>query len=55
MGVMTNLSIAAVTRIEAAQEAGDHSFTMVALLGCIGLLTSFCLVSFGVDLGAAWL
>lgn len=52
---MTDLSIASIARVETVEEAGDHSFKTIALFACIGLMASLCLMTFGVDLGAAWI
>ena len=49
---MTVLSIASVVQIESVQEAGEYSFKKIALFGCIGLMASLCLMTFGVDLGS---
>jgi hypothetical protein len=33
----------------------DQSFEAVLLVSCLGLLASVCLMTFGIDLGMAWL
>lgn len=48
---MTNLSIASVARIESVEEARKT----LALFCCIGLMASVCLMTMGIDIGAAWL
>ena len=54
VAIMTNLSIASVARIDSVEVAGDQSFK-IALVCCIGLMASLCVVTFGIDIGAAWL
>jgi hypothetical protein len=50
---MTMISVASMHSVSAAQ-AGDHSAKTIALFSGLGLVASFCLISFGVDLGAGW-
>jgi hypothetical protein len=50
---MTMLSVVSMHSISAAQ-AGDHSAKNIALFCGLGLVASFCLISFGVDLSAGW-
>jgi hypothetical protein len=52
---MTDFSIASIAAAESVDEAGDPSFKTIALFCCAGLLVSLCLMTFGVDLGAAWI
>ena len=35
--------------------AADHSFKAMAVLSCVGLAVSFCLMAFGIDLNSVWL
>jgi hypothetical protein len=35
--------------------AADNSFKAMTLLSCIGLVVSFCLMAFGMDLSSVWL
>jgi hypothetical protein len=51
---MTVISIGSTHSVSDAQ-AGDHSLKTIALLSCFGLVASLCLMTLGVDLGAAWL
>jgi hypothetical protein len=51
---MTDLAIASVIRVESVTKAGESSLKTVALFACIGLMTSLCLMTMGVDLSAGW-
>jgi hypothetical protein len=35
-------------------KGGDGSLRSIALLCCLGLVASLCLMTFGVDLSAGW-
>lgn len=51
---MSMISLAAMPLgVEASST--EQSFKSVALLSCIGLVISIGLMTFGVDLGAAWI
>jgi hypothetical protein len=52
--IMTVISIGSAHAVSDAQ-TGDHSLKTIALLSCFGLVASLCLMTLGVDLGAAWL
>ncbi|MGA7811007.1 hypothetical protein [Bradyrhizobium sp.] len=43
-----------VPRSIATAAATDQSFGAVALVSCLGLLASACLMMFGINLGMAW-
>jgi len=47
---MSVISIVSVSEIAAE----DLSFKTIALLSCVGLVVSLCLMVAGIDLGAAW-
>ena len=51
---MTDLVLASAIRIESAKEAGEQSFKTIALFTCIGLMTSLCVMTLGIDLSAGW-
>jgi hypothetical protein len=48
---MTALSIVSM---RSASETDAHSLKAVARLCCIGLIASFCLVTFGMDVSGGW-
>jgi uncharacterized membrane protein YjjB (DUF3815 family) len=51
---MTTLSMVSMRPVSDVQ--ADHSsLRTIALLSCIGLVVSLCLMTFGVDLSASWL
>jgi hypothetical protein len=52
---MTDFSIASIASTESVEKTNDHSFEMVVLLCCAGLLASLCLMTLGVDLSAGWI
>jgi hypothetical protein len=35
--------------------AADHTFKTMAMISCFGLVMSFCLMAFGMDLNSVWL
>jgi hypothetical protein len=51
---MTTFSMISMRSVSDAQ-ADDHSLKTIAWFSCLGLVASFCLMTFGVDLGASWL
>lgn len=51
---MSQISMIAVRAVPASTEA-DQSFTAIALFSCVGLLVSIGLITFGIDLGPAWI
>jgi hypothetical protein len=51
---MTSNSIVSM-RSATEAHADDHSLTTIALYCCFGLVASFCLMTFGVDVSAGWL
>jgi hypothetical protein len=51
---MNSISVAATHSIPAAK-ASDRSLTTIALLSCVGLLASVCLMTLGIDLSAGWI
>ncbi len=53
--VMTDFSIAAIATTESVEDTHDHSLKTIALFCCAGLLTSLCLMAFGIDMGATWI
>jgi hypothetical protein len=50
---MTTISIVSTGSI--SKTRADASVANITMLCCVGLVTSFCLIAFGVDIGAAWL
>jgi hypothetical protein len=50
---MTMISIVSMRSVSEAR-AGDHSPKTIALFCCLGLVTSVCLMTFGIDLSAGW-
>lgn len=52
---MTDFSIAAIATTESVEDTHDHSLKTIALFCCAGLLTSLCLMAFGIDIGAIWI
>jgi len=50
---MNSISVAATHSIPAAKTS-DRSLTTIALLSCVGLLASVCLMTLGIDLSAGW-
>jgi len=50
---MNSISVAATHSIPAAKTS-DRSLTAIALLSCVGLLASVCLMTLGIDLSAGW-
>jgi hypothetical protein len=51
---MTTLSMVSMRRVSDAQ-ADDRSLKTMALVSCIGLVASLCLMTLGVDLSTGWL
>ncbi len=51
---MTAISLFS-TPYSAAARSRDESFKMVALVCCVGLVASFGLMTFGLDLAAGWM
>lgn len=47
------ISAVSMHSVSAAQ-AGDHSAKTIALFCGLGMVASFCLISFGVDMGTLW-
>ncbi len=43
-----------VTATIPAATTSDRSLTAIALLSCVGLLASVCLMTLGIDLSAGW-
>ena len=52
---MTDFSIATIATTGSVEEVRDDSLKTIVLFCCAGLLVSFCLMTFGVDLGASWI
>lgn len=50
---MTTISIASMHSVPAGRADGQSPKTIV-LFCCVGLVASFCLMSFGIDLSAGW-
>jgi hypothetical protein len=50
---MTTISIVSMGSVPGTR-AVDHSRKTIALFCCAGLLVSFCLMTFGIDLSAGW-
>jgi hypothetical protein len=50
---MTTVFIASMHSVPAAR-AGDQSPGTLMLLCCVGLVASFCLMTFGIELSASW-
>jgi hypothetical protein len=48
-GAMTSISIVSVREIA----ADDQSLKLITLFSCVGLVVSLCLMTAGIDLGAA--
>jgi len=53
-GTMSEISMIAVRAVPASTPA-DQSLATIALFSCIGLLVSVVLITFGIDLGPAWI
>jgi hypothetical protein len=51
---MSQISAIAMRAVPASQPA-DQSLTAIALFSCVGLLVSVGLITFGIDLGSAWI
>jgi hypothetical protein len=51
---MNQISMIAMRSVPASMPA-DQSLATVALCSCVGLLVSYGLISFGIDLGSAWI
>ena len=49
---MTALSIVSM---RSAAETDAHSLKTIAQLCCLGLVASFCMATFGMDVSAGWL
>ncbi len=52
---MTDFSIATIAATESVEEVHVDSLKTIVMVCCAGLLASLCLMTFGVDLGAAWI
>ena len=52
---MTDFSITTIATTDSVEEARDVSFKTIVLFCCAGLFASLCLMTLGVDLGAAWI
>ncbi len=35
--------------------AADHTFKAMTMVSCFGLVVTFCLMAFGIDLNSVWL
>jgi hypothetical protein len=55
MAIMTDFSIVSIAATASVEKLHDDSFKTIGILSCAGLLMSFCLMTFGVDLGAGWI
>jgi hypothetical protein len=51
---MNQISMIAMRPVPASTPA-DQSLSTIALFSCVGLLVSFGLITFGIDLGSAWI
>jgi hypothetical protein len=51
---MSEISMIAVRAVPASMPA-DQSLATIALFSCVGLLVSVVLITFGIDLGPAWI
>ncbi len=51
---MNQISMLAMRSVPASLPA-DQSLSIIALFSCVGLLVSFGLITFGIDLGSAWI
>ena len=49
------MSMISVVSMHGAVPADDRSPKSVALFCCVGLVMSFCLITFGIDLSAGWI
>ncbi len=52
---MTDFSVATIATTESVEDIHDDSLKTIVLICCAGLLASLCLMTFGIDLGAAWI
>jgi hypothetical protein len=52
---MTDFSIVSIAATKPVEDLHDDSFKTIGIFSCAGLLVSFCLMTFGVDLGAGWM
>jgi len=50
---MTTVSIASMHSVSAGR-ANDQSPKTIVLFCCVGLVASFCLMTFGIDMSAGW-
>lgn len=51
---MSEVSMIAVRAVPVSTPA-DQSLATIALFSCVGLLVSVVLITFGIDLGPAWI
>ena len=52
---MTDLSIRAAASISSVRETESHPFKTIVIFSCVGLMVSFGLMTFGINLGAGWI
>ena len=51
---MTHFLLTAIFPIEKTDEAGDNSLRSLLLFSGMGLLTTYSLMTLGIELGSSW-
>jgi hypothetical protein len=52
---MTDISISAAASIGSVRETENHPLKTIVIFSCVGLMVSFGLMTFGINLGAGWI
>ena len=52
---VTDFSVASVVPTRLVGDIEEQALKIISLLSCVGLNASFCLMTYGVDLGAGWI